>query len=319
MPGPLTPAAFRKRLAAGNPDPIHLIEGEDEAEKTRLAGEVASLVDEGVRAFNVQRFYASDPSVTLGAVLDAARTVPLLGDRRIVMVLQAERLLEPRRESDAAIAECEEYLKSPSPHCCLVLIPSAPLDRRRRIVTSLYRHATVVDASGPGEGSELARWVKTRFETAGATVDAAALRLLVERAGTPARLQADVERLLLYTGPGARVTVADVEEVAGGSHARDPWALNRALERGDLASALRELALSLEEGNSPHMILGQLAHFVRSTLPAPRTAAAVQAVFRTDLDLKSSAGDPRILLERLVVELADDGRGGRRPGASRRR
>ena len=31
--------------------------------------------------------------------------------------------------------------------------------------------------------------------------------------------------------------------------------------------------------------------------------AAVEALFRTDLDLKSSGGDPRVLLERLVVEL----------------
>jgi DNA polymerase III delta subunit len=30
---------------------------------------------------------------------------------------------------------------------------------------------------------------------------------------------------------------------------------------------------------------------------------AVDALFRTDLDLKRSAGEPRILLERLVVEL----------------
>jgi DNA polymerase III delta subunit len=30
---------------------------------------------------------------------------------------------------------------------------------------------------------------------------------------------------------------------------------------------------------------------------------AVDSLFRTDLDLKRSAGDPRVLLERLVVEL----------------
>ena len=34
-----------------------------------------------------------------------------------------------------------------------------------------------------------------------------------------------------------------------------------------------------------------------------RVRAAVEALFRTDLDLKSSSGDPRVLLERLVVEL----------------
>jgi len=34
-----------------------------------------------------------------------------------------------------------------------------------------------------------------------------------------------------------------------------------------------------------------------------RVAGAVDALFRTDLDLKTSGGDPRVLLERLVVEL----------------
>jgi hypothetical protein len=51
------------------------------------------------------------------------------------------------------------------------------------------------------------------------------------------------------------------------------------------------------------MILGQLAWFVRTKVPAPKAGAAVEAVFRTDLAIKTSAGDPRTLLERLVVEL----------------
>jgi DNA polymerase III delta subunit len=54
------------------------------------------------------------------------------------------------------------------------------------------------------------------------------------------------------------------------------------------------------------MILGQLGWFVREKLSGVdprRVPAAVDALFRTDLDLKSSGGDPRVLLERLVVEL----------------
>ena len=56
----------------------------------------------------------------------------------------------------------------------------------------------------------------------------------------------------------------------------------------------------------PLKILGQLGWFVREKLPAAdarRVPAAIEALFRTDLDLKSSGGDPRVLLERLVVEL----------------
>jgi DNA polymerase III delta subunit len=51
------------------------------------------------------------------------------------------------------------------------------------------------------------------------------------------------------------------------------------------------------------MILGQLAWFVRTKVPAPKVSGAIDAVFRTDLAIKSSAGEPRALLERLVIEL----------------
>ena len=72
----------------------------------------------------------------------------------------------------------------------------------------------------------------------------------------------------------------------------------------------------LDAGAPPEKILGQLGWLVRTKFPALAPAdvrPAVDALFRTDLDLKRSAGDPRVLLERLVVELcagsgAGDGR-----------
>jgi hypothetical protein len=62
----------------------------------------------------------------------------------------------------------------------------------------------------------------------------------------------------------------------------------------------------LDAGGVPEMIVGQLGWLVRSKFPsiAPQAVrSSVDAVFRTDLDLKRSAGDPRVLLERLIVEL----------------
>ena len=79
--------------------------------------------------------------------------------------------------------------------------------------------------------------------------------------------------------------------------------MTRAIERGAAGDALRELGLMMDNGAVPYMILGQLAWFVRTKVPAPRVGSAVEAVFRTDLAIKTSAGDPRALLERLVVEL----------------
>ena len=61
---------------------------------------------------------------------------------------------------------------------------------------------------------------------------------------------------------------------------------------------------ALDGGVVPVMVLGQL-RVAAERLPRPRVRAAVDALFRTDLALKSSGGDPRILLERLVVELCE--------------
>ena len=83
---------------------------------------------------------------------------------------------------------------------------------------------------------------------------------------------------------------------------------------GDAKTALRQLALMLDSGAAPEQILGQLGWLVRTKFPfqAPTMLrAAVYALFRTDLDLKRSAGEPRVLLERLVVELC--ARGANRP------
>ena len=72
--------------------------------------------------------------------------------------------------------------------------------------------------------------------------------------------------------------------------------------------ALRQLALMLDAGAPAEKVLGQLAWVVRAKFPQLAPAGvrpAVDALFRTDVDLKRSAGDPRILLERLVVELCE--------------
>ena len=56
----------RKQLAQGKPDPIYLIVGDDEAEMSRLAADVSALVEDELRAFNLERMYAGEKGVTAG-------------------------------------------------------------------------------------------------------------------------------------------------------------------------------------------------------------------------------------------------------------
>jgi DNA polymerase III delta subunit len=96
--------------------------------------------------------------------------------------------------------------------------------------------------------------------------------------------------------------------VAGPAALQDDWAMANAIEAGQGGEALRQLSLILDAGAPPEKILGQLGWLVRSKFPqvAPgELLGAVESLFRTDLDLKRSGGDPRVLLERLVVELCE--------------
>jgi len=114
-----------------------------------------------------------------------------------------------------------------------------------------------------------------------------------------------MERLLLYTAGNPKISLEDARQIVSAETAQDDWAVTNAIQRRDAGEALRQLGMALDAGGVSFQILGQLAWFVRERMVTScprRVPGAIEALFRTDLELKSS-GDPRILLERLIVEL----------------
>ena len=313
-----TPSAVRKQITSGNTDSLYLLLGKDDVEKSALAAEFAEIVDEGLRVFNVERIHAGDMTTGdkladgVAGLVSAARTMPMMAPRRVITVTQAEMLLVPKREGEAAtraLDELEAFLKQPEPRTTVVFVAWAPggIDKRSRMFKLLTKHATVVECGAIEDQADAERWVKNRIAAAGVEIEPAAARCLAERAGPNVkRLRGEVDRLLLYAMGQPRITLGDVREVAGPAALQDDWAMTNAIEAGQGADALRQLALMLDAGAPPEKILGQLAWLVRTKFPnlaADDLSSAVQGVFRTDLALKRSAGDPRVLLERLVVEL----------------
>ncbi|HTK28349.1 MAG TPA: DNA polymerase III subunit delta [Vicinamibacterales bacterium] len=328
-------AAVRQQIEAGGLAPLYLLQGEDEVEKASLAHHLEEAIEEGLRAFNVERIHAAEwttgdkVAAGVAGVIDALRTLPMMAPRRVVTVLQAEQLLAPRRESEAATQALEElqaYVEKPDPHATLVLV-SAALDRRTKMFKLMAKCAVVVDCGAPDDLAGAVRWIRTRVEAAGQQIDPGAARTLASLAGFQdrprenqsgdvKRLRNDVDRLLLYAMGQKAITLADVQELTGPAALQDDWAMTNAIEAADAGQALKQLALLIDAGAPSEKILGQLAWVVRAKFPiiAPdQVEPGVDAVFRTDLDLKRSAGDGRVLLERLVVELC----AGRRARAKR--
>ena len=305
---------------------MYLLQGEDDVEKAALAAEFDELVEEGLRAFNVEHVHAADLTTGdklldgVASLVAAARTLPMMAPRRVVTVFQAEYMLTPKRESDAAARAVDQLLAlidTPESQTTLVLV-AAPLDKRTKIFKALARSATIVECGAPEDAAAAARWVRARLAAAGVEIDPFGAQTLAVLAGFPdrarndgrtgnvKRLRGEIDRLLLYALGQKRITIEDVREVAGPAALQDDWAMTNAIESGLAGEALRQLALVFDAGAVPEKVLGQLAWLVRSKFPAIAPAeveGAVDALFRTDRDLKRSAGDPRVLLERLIVEL----------------
>jgi len=316
------------QLAAGRFEPVYLIVGDDEADKDEMTRAFQGAVPEDVQPFAFERYSALDASTKPEGVVASARTPPFIGDRRVIVVTRAERWFKPKGKGDDAGDEDEDagdgfdaleaYLERPDPLSTVVFVAS-DVNRTMRVVKALLKVAQVVECYGlrPEKGGfGAAQEVLTRagrlatafLKRRGLTIDRQALQPLLAHAGSDiAILRGDVERLALYCHGRQAVTLEDVAAVVSGTALLDPWSIINAIERGDARAALRQVQILTDADEPPYKTLGQIAWWVRSKLPqmgAPdRVRAAVDAVFRTDLAMKSSGGEPRILLEKLVVEL----------------
>ncbi len=201
----------------------------------------------------------------------------------------------------------------------LVFVASGT-DRSRRFTKRLVGKATVTEFGGltadhpanrASARAAAVEQISRELVERQRPIEPRILHLLAERAGGDiSRLRDDVERLLLYTEGKTKISREDVDEIAVGQvGVEDEWAVVNAIAAGDAARALREAAARLDRGDSPHQLVGQLRWWVSARLAeadAGRVRPAVDALLRTDLALKSSGGDERVLVERLIVELTGE-------------
>jgi DNA polymerase-3 subunit delta len=326
----MKPADVRRQIEAGETAPIYLLEGDDLQSRHDFAAEFAAAVDEGLRAFNVQSFYANEAS-TVGArdqliadILGAARTLPMMAPRRVVVVHEAERLLSPRKAKDeedetprpaepadkkrrksvTPTEELEQYIASPEPLTTLVFVAGA-LDAGRRLVKHVRKHAVIVNCGALDSDGEAARWIQKRLEKERLAIEPRAIRMVLEATGLSlGRIRAEVEKLALYAADDRTITPRHVQDlVLATDEPTEGPVVGMAIKDGNAGRALSEIA-ALWDAGAPYLpILGQVRWAAGQLRPEARAKRALDLVLQTDIAMKSSGGDPRYLLERLVIDL----------------
>ena len=285
---PIHAAAVRKQIAVRHSrSDLSARRARTRSRSRRSRHEFAELVDEGLRAFNVERIHAGD--MTTG---DRLADGVALADRRGPHAADdgaAARRHRPAgrdaagarsaraRRRRARSTQLEALLKQPEPQTTLVLV-AAPLDKRSRMYKLLQKHATIVECGvhrGSGRRRALgpdARRRRGRRDRSG------------RRRGCSRSAPAPTSSGCAPTSSGCcstrsarrRSRSTTCGEVAGPAALQDDWAMTNAIEAGRRREALRQLALMLDAGAPPEKILGQLGWLVRTKFPAiaPARAAA---------------------------------------------
>ena len=172
-----------------------------------MAQAFLALVDEGLHAFNVATFFARDATTAgdrdalYAAILSAARTLPMMAPRRLVVVHDAEALLTPKRVKDEEAAEAgpkgkraeaatpaeefEAYLQRPEPTTTLVLETAGARPRTARDQAAagarggrqLRRAETAEDVARWLAAASIATRCASSRRRCGALVDAVGLDL----------------------------------------------------------------------------------------------------------------------------------------------
>ncbi len=254
--------AIRASLTA--PLPVYVLVGGDHF----LAREALDLIRGTVvagplAAFNDATFVAAEERG--GGFLGAARTVPMMADRRLVVVRQVDEA--PVSFLEALLA----YVTAPVPSTVLVILgekfpaASGGVDRGLRIVNAAKKTGLVAKMDS-GEVDFVAFATRTAT-TFGARIEPAAARLVAQYTGGElALLHTGVEKCAGFVGEGGVITAAVVEEVCVSTAETEVWALTDALVGRDRAAALAVLHQLLEDGEAPHKLLANIAWQLRQVL-----------------------------------------------------
>ncbi len=247
--------------------PVWLLLGEERFVRDQV---VSAIVREalggGLADFNVDKFTAGESPID--SVLSAARTLPMMAKRRVVLVRSLERwdgAAEGSEAKSTALDRLAEYARMPVETTCLVLV-GQKIHGQRKLASMAKKQGFVVDCN-PLDERKLPGWIKERAQAKGHTIDREVAERISELAGSElAHLDDVVERLSLYVGPGAPIDDHSVSACVTRLRLADTWKLVDAATTRDLGQVLRLLTDVYDPRDRGLPLVGALAWSLRQLL-----------------------------------------------------
>jgi DNA polymerase-3 subunit delta len=284
----VTPDEAIEQARSGQLLPLYLVVGEERLLRDKVVEALrsASLAG-GVAAFNEDKFTAGEVDVEV--VVAAARTVPMMAKRRFVLVRGVDRW-DAKEGEGAPFDRLAEYAASPIDTSCVVL-SGGKIDGRRKLAL-VARRSDFLVACEPLDDRALPGWITAQAKAKGHAIDRDVAELLAAIAGPGlSSLDDAVERLSLYSGPGAPLDEDAIAACVARVRTADTWALVDAVGARDLGRALRTLADAYDPRERGLPLLGALAWSIRQL--ARYQAAVASGVSAPDAARQAGAFQPQ--------------------------
>ena len=219
-------------VKAGRFAPVYLLMG-DEPYYPELVCQaiIDNCLQDFEKDFNETICYG--PDVTASQIVTTARRFPMMAERQLVVVKEAQQM--------KGIEDLAVYCAAPLDSTVLVLLMhKAGADKRKSLYKAVQKTGIVVDSPAIRD-YEISNWISSYYASKGLQIEPQAAALLGESAGTELSvIAAETEKLLRNLPEGCSlVRVEDVEKNVGISRQFSVFELTRELSLKNSAKALK--------------------------------------------------------------------------------
>lgn len=229
----------------GNFVPVYLLMGTEPYYPDLVCDEIIKYaLTDSERDFNQTVFYGLDTDA--GTVASECRSYPMMAERRLVVVKEAQSM--------KTLEDLATYAADPMESTVLViLMHGASADKRRALYKNVQKKGVVL-VSDALRDYEMPQWITSFYKSRGLDIEPAAAALLAEYAGTDmSRIMLETEKMQKNLPEGTvRVNAADIEKNVGISRQFSIFELTKALSYMKAGKALKIAAYI---GNGPKFML----------------------------------------------------------------
>ena len=175
-----------------------------------------NLLAEEERGFNQTILYGRD--VTVEDIVGSARRYPMMAERQVVIVREAQDL-------SRTIDKLESYAANPTPTTVLILCYKyKTLDKRRKLIKNLEKTGLVFESKKLWE-NQVGDWIKRNLSGKNYGIEPKAAAMLVEFLG----ISKELEKLQLILPPGSTINPKHIEDNIGFSKDFNNFELTKAI------------------------------------------------------------------------------------------